>query len=227
MEDFVKASDSSQKLFLSNFIYQSNLIEGIDIDPIGTYNEGDIIKPIPELSGHYDALQYIIENQDDRSPTQEDIKNIHRLLMFDIWERDIAHITKKQKLSKSDQLKLKETHTAGEYRKCKLWVGQQGGTYYKQIPRLMRSLEQKMKHISEPSLSDIWDIHHEFETIHPFTDGNGRTGRLLLNWLSLKHLNRFMIIEGRKRGEYYGEINEFRDKFRKENPDVGFYKDRK
>jgi Fic family protein len=227
LEDFCEASESGQRLFLSRLIYESNLIEGIDINPIKTYNEGDVIKPIPEIKGYYDALEYVIKNYKNRSPCQEDIRNIHRTLMTDIWKRDIAYTIRKKKLSEEDGKQLKEKHIAGEYRKSKMWVGRSGSVYYRQLPKIMESLEKKMNLLENASLDDVWNIHHEFETAHPFVDGNGRTGRLLLNWLSLKYLNRFMIIEGRKRGEYYETIQQYTARFKEENPNVGFYKDRK
>ena len=102
-----------------------------------------------------------------------------------------------------------------------------GGVYYRQIPKIMKSLEKKIGELDAPSVSRIWNIHHEFETIHPFRDGNGRTGRVLLNWLSLRYLQRLMIIEGRKREGYYNMIKEYTTKFRKLNPSVGFYVDKK
>ncbi|MBT7706406.1 Fic family protein [archaeon] len=226
LEDFREASDSFQGLFLSRFIYESNLIEGIDINPIATHNEGEEIQPAAEITGHYRALEYVLENYENKSPEVQDIKNIHQLLMSKIWERDIAYTAKTDRLSMKSTDQLKKKYVAGEYRKCKIWVGKNGGTYYRQIPRLMRSLEHKMNNMPESTSENVWNMHHEFETIHPFMDGNGRTGRLLLNWLSLKHFNKFMIIEGRKRGEYYGKIRQYTDKFKTENPRVGFYKDR-
>ena len=72
--------------------------------------------------------------------------------------------------------------------------------------------------MSNPTMDEVWSAHHDFEIIHPLIDGNGRTGRLLLNWLSLKHLGQFMIVEAKHRGDYYKTIEGHSPKFKEENP---------
>lgn len=52
-------------------------------------------------------------------------------------------------------------------------------------------------------------VHNNFETIHPFRDGNGRVGRLLLNNILLKHNLPPVNIELKNRSEYYGVLQEY------------------
>ena len=52
-------------------------------------------------------------------------------------------------------------------------------------------------------------IHNQFEIIHPFADGNGRLGRLLLNNILLKHGKPPVNIELKLRNEYYNAIKEY------------------
>lgn len=52
-------------------------------------------------------------------------------------------------------------------------------------------------------------IHNQFENIHPFQDGNGRVGRLLLNNILIKHGLPPVNIELRNRKEYYGALQEY------------------
>jgi Fic family protein len=52
-------------------------------------------------------------------------------------------------------------------------------------------------------------VHNHFETIHPFRDGNGRVGRLLLNNILLKHNLPPVNIELKNRREYYGALQEY------------------
>lgn len=52
----------------------------------------------------------------------------------------------------------------------------------------------------------LWDLHHEFEHIHPFFDGNGRTGRLWLNALRLAAGLPWLTVWAADRQRYYAAI---------------------
>lgn len=79
----------------------------------------------------------------------------------------------------------------GEFRKGDVWIGVKGTTKEKarylppdaaQVPRLMKQLYSFIENKSETHpLIACGIIHHRFEAIHPFEDGNGRTGRLLIS----------------------------------------------
>jgi Fic family protein len=202
LDDFKKLKKTEKDEFLMEFVYQSNLIEGINRYWIETISEGDPPNPMPELTDHFKALEYVMKNYSDRDPNQDDIKKVHGLMMDEFLE------------------------DAGNYRETKMYIGGKGCPYYRYIPQLMDTLDKKIEEIDKKSsLDDIWNIHHLFETIHPFRDGNGRTGRLLLNWLSLKYNKEFVINTLTKRPNYYESIRCYTKKFKEQNPHIKFYKD--
>lgn len=57
-----------------------------------------------------------------------------------------------------------------------------------------------------------WDAHAEFERIHPFVDGNGRTGRMLMWWDELRGDREPTLIEAKDRQLYYAALAAFRGK---------------
>lgn len=112
--------------------------------------------------------------------------------------------------------------TPGEFRRSQNWIGPPGAvidnaTYVPPPPeRLWQSLDPFEKYLHAerplPPLLDIAAIHYQFEAIHPFLDGNGRVGRLLVTLLLVEWgllpgpvLDLSAYIEPR-RGEYYGAL---------------------
>ncbi len=83
--------------------------------------------------------------------------------------------------------------TPGEFRRSQNWIGRPGSTLTtaafvppppEDVARLIVELEQFIHgHDKIPLLIKIALIHAQFETIHPFLDGNGRLGRLLITFL--------------------------------------------
>ncbi len=116
--------------------------------------------------------------------------------------------------------------TPGEFRRSQNWIGAAGSTIRtaRYIPPNPQDMEEAMneleKYINEQDDTDplvkIALIHYQFETIHPFLDGNGRIGRLLVflflksvDLLSLPTLYISYFLK-RNRIEYYDRLNEVR-----------------
>ena len=55
----------------------------------------------------------------------------------------------------------------------------------------------------EKLIDKITENHVKFESIHPFVDGNGRTGRLLMNWIRIKIGLPILVIKESEKFEYY------------------------
>jgi len=70
-------------------------------------------------------------------------------------------------------------------------------------PSLIYPLMQEWIALANDKRIDPIEHHVRYEKIHPFVDGNGRTGRMFLNWMLLRQGKPIMIIEADKRHEYY------------------------
>ncbi len=79
------------------------------------------------------------------------------------------------------------------------------------IPRLLKELTEwySSNKAVYPPLVLAAVVHNQFETIHPFQDGNGRVGRILLNNILLKHGLPPLNIELRNRREYYAALQAY------------------
>lgn len=118
--------------------------------------------------------------------------------------------------------------TPGEFRTSQNWIGAAGGTLAKArfvpppptlLPDLLGRLETYLHDQgSLPLLVRLGLIHAHFQTLHPFLDGNGRTGRLLITFLLCEtatlskpvlYLSHFLK---RHRQEYYDRLQAIRDR---------------
>lgn len=136
----------------TRFIFETNTI-GIAT----AVNVDDII----ETTNHFRAIDYIIRETDSKL-TEEYIKRLHYLL----------------KSGTSDE--RKDWFRVGEYKMLPNEVGGNDTVEPENVPEAMKALLKEYNAKTHPSLEDIIDFHQRFESIHPFQDGNGRVGRLIM-----------------------------------------------
>lgn len=153
--------------FLVEYTYNSNAIEGntLTLQETALVLEGVTIdrKPLKdhlEAVGHKDAFLYVQELVKDKTPFSEAvIKQIHTLVLMDRPE------------------------DRGIYRRIPVRIM---GAYHTPpepvlVPELMEKLVKEFTNTKMHPIESAALFHLKFEGIHPFVDGNGRTGRLILN----------------------------------------------
>lgn len=89
----------------------------------------------------------------------------------------------------------------GRWRKTAVSVGGRLGSHHAYLPELMA--QWSLLHSRATTEETIKAAHIKFEWIHPFVDGNGRTGRMIMNWQRVKAGMEPLTIFAAERGEYY------------------------
>lgn len=138
----------------TRYIFETNTI-GVTSEE--TINVDDII----ETTNHFRCNDFIIE-QAEQPLTEKMIKELHRLL----------------KSGTSDS--RKSWFNVGEYKQLPNEVGGMETSAPEQVHTDMEALLAHYNSLETRTLDDLLDFHQRFEAIHPFQDGNGRVGRLIL-----------------------------------------------
>lgn len=123
----------------------------------------------------------------DEPLTEEMIKEFHRIL----------------KVGTSDS--TLDWFNVGEYKKVANAVSDIETAKPDEVPAKMRTLINRYNSKASITLEDLADFHHAFETIHPFQEGNGRVGRIILFKEALKNdIIPFVILDRDKIFYYRG-----------------------
>lgn len=162
---------------------------------------------VADVVNYIKAMQFAMERLEKLPLSNRLFKEIHEVLMEGVRGQE---------------------KNPGEFRRSQNWIGPQGGGLKDAVyvPPAVPDMEAAMSELERfihreddiDSLIKIGLIHYQFETIHPFLDGNGRIGRILITlWLMVKGVISVPVLYisyymKRNRMEYYDRLNETRRK---------------
>ncbi len=189
--EFILNNNDYLEDLITRSTYHSNAIEGSTLTYAETYAilyndnsfkiEGKEPREIYEAINHKKALELVFKNlQNDDGFDERFIKKLNETIIRDIKD------------------------TEG-YRTVQVFI--RGSEHIppapEKIPNLMTYFVYNYNHDEEDIFTKIARYHIEFEKIHPFEDGNGRTGRLLLNYELLKNNITPVVISKEDRVKYF------------------------
>ena len=147
-------------------------------------------KDVEEMNGHFLMFNKMLDIL-DADLDQQIIKSFHFELKSGVFE-DRAN-----------------GYAIGDYKKRQNMIGIHQTTLPSQVPDAMTEL-LNWYHAQDVSLKTLAEFHARYEIIHPFQDGNGRTGRIILFRECLRHDISPFIIEDTKRPEYLEALKAYR-----------------
>lgn len=181
--------------------YNSNHIEGsrlthdqtryiFETNTIGVENEVLNVDDVIETSNHFRCIDLIIDHAAS-TLSEHFIKKLHHIL----------------KTGTSDS--CKDWFAVGEYKRLPNEVGGMQTSLPEEVADRMKALLSDYNAVPKKTLDDILDFHVRFERIHPFQDGNGRVGRLIMFKECLKYNIVPFIIEENLKLFYYRGLKEW------------------
>lgn len=186
-----------------DFAYNTNHLEGSTIthdETASIFDTGTILtssdkvivlKDATETKNHFTLFKYMLDTIDDKL-SEDLIKKYHFIL-------------------KSGTLTDEEVKwfNVGDYKKLKNYVGDITTSLPKDVSNDMKELLSWYDEIKEKNIEDIIEFHVRFETIHPFQDGNGRVGRMIMFRECLKNNIMPFYIEDRNKAFYIRGMREY------------------
>ena len=158
--------------------YNSNHIEGsrltkeqtryiFETNTLGVTTEATRVDDIIETVNHFRCVDYIIDHATEKI-SETHIKHLHLLL--------------KQNTSDSHR----SWFAVGDYKRLANEVGGEETVQPEDVHTHVKEIVTEYNKIKNVTLDDILNFHVQFERIHPFQDGNGRVGRLIMFWQCLQ-----------------------------------------
>src|SRR6476469_6519907 len=149
--------------------HSSTAIEGnpLTLEQVRAIEEGREIsatamRPRREVANYFAGLRFVEKNAKRAAITHAEVLKLHRIMAGEVMDQG----------------------TAGQYRKIRVKVGDYIAPPVDRVEPMMSDL-LKWWNEEAPRVTPVISsaiVHHQFESIHPFADGNGRTGRMLSLW---------------------------------------------
>ncbi len=185
---------------IHEFITESNAIERYTAETV-LERLGVKIEDTPYWRGHVAAVELALDTVLN-TRTLPDIRGVHYVLMHDIPDVDhgIDH------------------HEVGDWRRSDVVIGGEKTPKPFMIPRLIEAWEKAAKSAIETAavlpahqrVDMCYQFHHWFECIHPFVDGNGRTGRIMWNAMRMLCGLDWTVVRAAEKQAYYDDISRWR-----------------
>jgi Fic family protein len=173
----IESPETAFGLFVYKEAEQSSQVEGTQVTVSDMLRRGADSKDVREARNYASALQEVAKELTEEGRARQNLSNelfksLHESLM---------------ESGRTDD----EDPRPGEYRSRYVWIEEDGegyGSSVRFVPPKATTAKSKMENFEEymqsegayPDLVDIGILHYQLETIHPFLDGNGRVGRLLI-----------------------------------------------
>lgn len=169
----------------TRYIYETNTLL---TEKESITNLDDII----ETANHFKLVDYMLDVADEEL-TEEMIKEFHKIL----------------KEGTSDS--RKDWFNVGDYKKLANEAGNMKTALPKNVQKDMAKLIQWYTSLGKITIEDIIEFHYRFECIHPFQDGNGRVGRIIIFKECLKNNIIPFIILDKDKLFYYRGLKEYKN----------------
>ncbi|MDP3728224.1 MAG: Fic family protein [bacterium] len=195
--------ENRYETFLAKFTCDSNAIEGNTLDLKETSYilfenrtpKGKSLREINEVLNHKEAFDFVLNYKKDI--TKEFMCEIQKKIVKNTLRKDLEN-------------------QIGKYRIVQVYI--RGADFIpstpEELPMEMRNLLRWYtlnKNFLHPLILAAY-FHAAFEAIHPFVDGNGRTGRLLLNFILSKNAFPMLVIPNKRKLEYYDCLEQAQQK---------------
>ena len=165
-------------------IFETNTIGQVDGELLNT---DDII----ETANHFKAFDYMLDVA-EQPLSEKIIKEFHRILKSGTSDERLTWFR------------------VGDYKLLANEVGGMDTTQPEKVPEAIKALLENYHAQQSIKVEDIISFHEAFESIHPFQDGNGRVGRLIMFKECLKYNVMPFIIDAEHKAYYYRGLKEYR-----------------